>query len=645
MNLKYIIRWVVALTLLLGFAQNTFGQEKDIPKELYAAAGIPDSLREKANSVIRYNLEEYNVEGPGKCIHKLHSLITVLNEKADDLGVIQIPYNKKTNTISTFEVRVYDEKGLLIKKYHKGDMYDGAASMESTLVNDERYLAVKHSFANFPETIEIIIEEDINSMVNLGEWEIQSDEQAVQQSYCRVSIASDAGFKYLNRNTNIVPEKTVSGNKDIYLWHASNIKAFKQEEGSVSWRVIPVVRFKANKFEHYGYPGDFTSWQSFGKWFQNLNADVENLSPQRMAEIKKMTDTITTPKAKARFLYKYLQNNMRYVNVVLGIGGLKPLAATFVDEKKYGDCKALSNYMRAMLKAVDIKSYYTIVNAGNNAEPEDYSFPFDVSNHIILCIPFKNDTTWLECTSTKAEFGVLGPFTENRNALLITEDGGKLVNTPRSQSKDNQFNSEVHLHLLPDGGAKATILINATGEYRLEYIELNAIKLDDQKEFWQRVLDIKQPTVFDYDPGKDSLYTKHVNLNLEYDKFCDVIAGDKQFYRAMVFPLFRFTAPVEETRVNDYYFDFPLQKSCVTTIDLPPGYEVESLPANANLKFTNGIYTLNYVYNKDKNQVIGTAKFELTNQVIPAAKYNEMQQFMDNVAKAQNKKLVIKKKA
>jgi hypothetical protein len=88
-----------------------------------------------------------------------------------------------------------------------------------------------------------------------------------------------------------------------------------------------------------------------------------------------------------------------------------------------------------------------------------------------------------------------------------------------------------------------------------------------------------------------------------------------------------------------------MQKSCVTTIDLPTGFEVEAMPANANLKFTYGNCEISYVYNKDKNQVISTAKFVLNNQVIPAAKYTEMQQYMDGIAKAQNKKLVIKKKA
>lgn len=336
---------------------------------------------------------------------------------------------------------------------------------------------------------------------------------------------------------------------------------------------------------------------------------------------------------------------MRYVSIQLGIGGYKPFAASFVDDKKYGDCKALSNYMRSLLDVVGIKAYCALIRAGANEESADFSFPHNDFNHEILCIPFKNDTTWLECTSNKTPFGKLGPFTENRTALLITEDGGKLVNTPKSQANDNQFNSEVHIALEPDGSAKAHVKILSSGEYRFIYLESAAMKTDEQKEFWLRDLDIKQPSVFDFDSGKDANGTKQIDLNLEYDKFCDVAAADKQFYRPMVFPLWHNTAPVVDKRMSDFYFEFPLKKSCVTTIDLPQGYEVESLPANASLKFSYGNYDISFVYNKDKNQVVSTAKFVLNNQVIPAAKYTEMQQYFDGVARAQNKKLVIHKKA
>ncbi|MEO6977433.1 MAG: DUF3858 domain-containing protein, partial [Mucilaginibacter sp.] len=103
--------------------------------------------------------------------------------------------------------------------------------------------------------------------------------------------------------------------------------------------------------------------------------------------------------------------------------------------------------------------------------------------------------------------------------------------------------------------------------------------------------------------------------------------------------------PIEDKRKSDFYFNSPMQKSCVTTIELPAGFEVETLPANQSLKFTYGSYDITYVYNTAKNQVVSTAKFNITNHVIPAAKYTELQQYIDAVARAQNKKLVIKRKA
>ncbi|HTI57666.1 DUF3857 domain-containing protein [Mucilaginibacter sp.] len=646
MEFNNYIKGLLLFAGLFFFSLAARSQDKDIPKELYTAAGIPDSLKEDANSVVRYSWDELKITGPGKETRNHHSLITILNEKGDHEALLQYGYNKKYDNYSFIDVHVYDKNGKMIKKYRKGDMYDGAVSMESTLVNDERFLGLKHSVADYPETIEIEYGESKTSLIDLGQWNLQGDEQSIQNEYYAISINSDAGFRYFNRNTTLKPEKTSSGNIDTYTWRVSNLKAFKLEEEAMPWRVMPAIKFSQTKFDFFGNPGDISSWDTYGKWQQVLNSDVCSLTAQRIAEIKKMTDTIKTDKEKAKFLYKYMQQNMRYVSIQLGIGGLKPFAATFVDEKKYGDCKALSNYMYALLKAVNINSYYAIVRAGENEEPASYSFPYDNFNHVILCIPFKNDTTWLECTSNKSEFGKLGPFTENRNALIITEDGGRLVNTPKSNAADNQFNSNVHIMLQPDGSAKVNIKLQSTGEYRLLYIGSAAIKLDEQKQFWLEQLQIKQPSAFDLESGKDTNSVKHIDLNLEFDKFCDVMTGDKQFYRPAAFKLWANTVPIpDKPRKTDFYWEWPRIKSCTTTIDLPAGYELETMPANANLKFTYGNYDVSYVYNKDKNQVISTAKFVLSNQVIPAAKYTEMQEYLDAVAKAQNKKLVIRKKA
>lgn len=624
----------------------TLGQDKDLPKELFTANGIPDSLKEDANSIIRYSSDELTVESSGKAVIKHHSLITILNEKGDKAALIEFPYNKKYDTYSDIEIRAYNAEGVQIKKYHKSDMYDGAAMSNEILVSDERFLGLQHVVTSYPTTIEVQYEEELGGFINLAQWDIQTDEQAIQNESYKVTVKADMGFRYKCKNISLDPIKISNDGVDSYIWHTSNKKAFKLEDGAVAWRVLPKVEFAVNKFTFYGNPGEFDSWKDFGKWQQQLNADVCNLSPARVAEIQKMTENIKTDKEKAKFLYEYMQHDMRYVAIALGIGGLKPFPAMFVDQKKYGDCKAFSNYMCALLKAVNIKAYYAVVEAGSNGEPSDPKFPYDISDHIICCIPFKNDTTWLECTSSTQPFGKLGPFTENRNALLITDDGGELVNTPKSTAQDNQFNSEVHLAIDSDGSAKAKVKILCSGVYRDDYVDyLPNLKADEQKEEIMQRLNIKQASVFDYNPGTDNDGVKEVDLNLEYDKFCDIIAGDKQFYHPHVLDLCVFTVPIEEKRKSDYYFEAPMQKTCVTTIDLPKGFEIETLPANQTLKFTYGNYDVKYVYDAAKNQVIATAKFILNNQLIPAAKYTELQQYLDAVAKAQNKKLVIRKKA
>ncbi|MDO3642030.1 DUF3857 domain-containing protein [Mucilaginibacter sp. L3T2-6] len=634
------------LTTVCLIGADARAQNNKIDPSLYQSSTIPDSLKTDANVVVRYSSRDIVVKGPGKMVLTVHKIVTVLNEKGDYEAQMVLGYNKKYDNFSDIVMRVYNDKGAVIKKYHKGDMYDGAAN-GGELVTDERFLGVRHSIASYPATIEKEYEENVTSSLDIGKWAIQGEQEAVQNANCHIRIDNNAGFRYLNKNTAVKP--IVSPNTDgvttDYYWAVKNLKAFKIEEGAVAWHVLPGIEFAANNFEFYGVKGSLSTWNDFGKFIKGLNADVNSLPPQREAEIRQMTDSIKSDKKKAEFLYNYMQKNMRYVSVQLGIGGLKPFSASFVDQQKYGDCKALSNYMSALLKAVNIPSCYAVVNAEPNKEPADFSFPFNSFNHVILCIPFKGDTTWLECTSSINKFGQLGPFTENRTALLITEDGGKLVNTPRSRITDNQFNSEAHIVLAEDGSAKTQVKILASGEYRFDYINYAALKQDEQKELYLRMLNIKQPSMFNISPGKDFDGVKEVDMEIEYDRFCDVMAGDKQFYRPRVFDLCAFSVPIEENRKTDYYFEHPLQKSCVTTIDLPSGYEVEALPANQSLKFSYGNYDVKYVYDAAKNQVVSTAKFNLTNHIIPAAKYTELQQYLDAVAKAQNKKLVIKRKA
>ncbi len=151
-----------------------------------------------------------------------------------------------------------------------------------------------------------------------------------------------------------------------------------------------------------------------------------------------LTKDASSDKDKAKILYNYLQKNTRYISIQIGIGGLEPFPASEVDRLGYGDCKALANYMRSMLSAVNIPSYYCIVKAGRRKESFHKTFAnAQDGNHVILCIPFKNDTTWLECTSQNLPFGFLSDFTDDRDVVACTENGGVIMHTPKYINSTN----------------------------------------------------------------------------------------------------------------------------------------------------------------------------------------------------------------
>ena len=122
----------------------------------------------------------------------------------------------------------------------------------------------------------------------------------------------------------------------------------------------------------------------------------------------------------------------------MGIGGWQPFEASLVDQYGYGDCKALSNYTKSLLESLNIEARYTLVKAGED-EPNIISdFPSRQFNHVILCVPNQGDTLWLECTSQTNPFGYTGTFTSDRDVLVVTDGGGKIVHTPVYSQKDNQ---------------------------------------------------------------------------------------------------------------------------------------------------------------------------------------------------------------
>ena len=228
------------------------------------------------------------------------------------------------------------------------------------------------------------------------------------------------------------------GNFKTYTWEVKNLMAKKYEVSSPSFtEITPTVFFAPSVFELQGYSGDMSTWEGYGKFMYQLIKGRDILPAETKKKVHELTDTIKGEREKIFALYDFLQKNTRYISIQLGIGGWQPFEASYVAEKKYGDCKALSNYMIALLKEAGITAKYVEIYGGKSHPPFNEDFSSFQSNHVISCVPLGKDTIWLECTSQTKAPGYMGSFTGNRKAVIIDETGGHVVNTPVYKVDDN----------------------------------------------------------------------------------------------------------------------------------------------------------------------------------------------------------------
>ncbi len=242
------------------------------------------------------------------------------------------------------------------------------------------------------------------------------------------------------------------------------------------------VSIALRNFELNKVPGSYASWDSLGRFVYRLNANRDQLLQDTKDEVTKMCAG-KTENEKIRLLYQYLQENTRYVSIQYGIGGWQTLDAAFVCQKKYGDCKALTNFMMSLLKSAGITAHPVLVAAGEKPDTLDREFVSDVFNHVILMIPRNTDTVWLECTSKRLPANYLGKFTAGRTGLIFKEGVCGLVETPYYDTAYNATFSKTVAILNDDNSATlqtSNVFHGAEGfEYRSALTGKNALDVNE----------------------------------------------------------------------------------------------------------------------------------------------------------------------
>lgn len=603
---------------------------------LYTLASVPEALRAKATVVTHLEDIKYEIESLDKTTYSVHKIYTVINEEGKD-ALLFNEYSSKYISLEDAEIKVYDGNGKQTARYKKKDMTTVATG--EGLIEDGFVTYYRIMPSSYPVTIELNYEQKIKSTLIVPGYRFIQPKESILSSTYTARVPAEMNLKYKPVNTTVQPVITDDGKYKIYKWAVKDLVPLEYEEGAVSASSrYPHIALTAQQFSHYGYHGDFSSWKNFGTWVSNLYTGLDELPADRQQFFSNLVKDVPDQKEKIRKIYQYMQQNFRYVSIQLGIGGYRPFSATFTDQKKYGDCKALSNYMKAALKTVGIRSHVAVINAEFNQEPVDPEFPSNNFNHVILCVPGQKDSTWLECTSSTAEFGELGNFTENRNALLITENGGVLVATPRSSASANTFSTRTTVSLADDLSGISETVIYARGEYREILNDILKEKKDRQKEAIVFYWGFKQPD--------DFLLVKEgetANLKMAFSKIPEFNSGDKVFINPRMNKIWSSRLPKAENRKLDFYFRYPFERRDTTIYKLPAGSKPDVVAKEKELKCDYASFNTKAWYNEPENAVYVATTLVLQQYKIPASGYAAVKKFFEDISQEDAQKLVVKK--
>lgn len=605
----------------------------------YATATIPPPVRKNADVIKRYEQIQFEVTDIDRANMKVHQVFTVLNVNGKD-ALLFHEYSTKFRLLGDVEIKVYDTTGKQLTRYKKKDLT--TVPHGEGLVDDGKVTFLNIPTSSYPITVEFEYEQRFKGTLHYPRYDILEPGQSVERSVFIAKVPKDLDLRYKERNIKLPPQVTEDGKYKTYQWAVNNLPSVEYEEGAVSYESrYPAIVLAPNHFKMDDYDGDMTSWKNFGRWYASLKKGNDVLTENKKAFMRQLVKDNKDDREKTKIIYDYLQKNFRYVNISLGIGGYKPFPADFTDNNKYGDCKALSNFMQAALDAVGVKAHQALINSQYNSEPVDPAFPCSEFNHVILCVPQKKDSIWLECTSKTVDFGVLGSSTENRNALLITDDGGVLVPTPLSKSGDNLFQATTVIHLNEDATGSTSTLFYTKGLYKEIMTDILNEKKDDQKESVVYGLGFKQPDVFEMSQPRDS--GANTRLNMDLEKIPEFVAGNKMFISPRMYKLWRKTLPKAENRKLDFYFRYPFEQVDTTILQLPAGFVPEALPKPKSLECAYGSYTTSYWYDESKKAVCSSARLVLNRHKIPVAGYAAVKKFFDDVMLDEAQRIVIKK--
>ena len=598
---------------------------------------------ENADAIVLERTRHLEIHNRQRATLKEYEVLLILNESGIGQGHFSVYYDGHEK-VTDVRCSLSDLNGKVIRKFKRSDLKDESLTGGGNLHDDARRKYIEINAATFPAVVIREYEKEFDGLFNYPSWWAQDNyRQAVFKGQLKVTVPGELDLRYFATFSDSLPDIIEEGDEKTYRWSLENLNPIERENFALNPNErFPIVYLAPNDFHYAGLDGSMNSWKELGEWLNNLLEGRSELNQTKQHEIRHLVNNKQTQKEKVETIYHHLQAHTRYVSIQLGIGGYQPFSAQSVADNGYGDCKALSNYMRAMLHTIDIPSYYTIIGAGRaHRSFTNPRFPNAFqANHVILTVPLQEDTLFLECTSQENPCGYLGSFTDNRAALMLGPQGGELIKTKQYHQGENLRIRTVDMQISSLGNLTAEVQTNFVGlAYDHRAGQLRRTEQEQIKQLLKtlNIVGLEIESV-DYRSEKGVIPEIEEELRLKASNYGNR-SGKRMFIKPNLMSRWTIRLPKTEERHSDIYIAEAKHHRDTINMKLPSGYTIEALPTDCELASEFGLYQIKFQKSEENLQVVRA--FDLPEGTYPRETYEDLRIWLEGVSKADDGIMVL----
>lgn len=594
MSLLRILCVTLALNALM---QNQGASAANAPEWMRAQINAPLPEHDAATTAVALFTEtELTVQASGKMKRLERRVYKILRPDGEAYGTVHAEYGSQ-NRIASMRAWSIPPEGKHYEVRERDSIETGITDVDGgELMTDVRRKSVRIPAATPGSIVGYEIEEELQPYAMTDEWDFQD---IVPVREARYSVRLPAGWSYIVFWLNHPETAAVAIAPGQSRWSMSNLKPVKIENRMPPWRGI-AGRMVISLQPPDGKRGGFQNWNDVGTWYLDLTNGRRDASPGIRQKVQELTASSADLLGKMQALAAFMQRDIRYVAIELGMGGVQPHHAAEIFDRRYGDCKDKVTLLSSMLKEVGVESHYVIINTQRGSVTADTppNMGFD---HAILAVqlPVGIDTSALPAfiqhktlgrvlffdpTDQLIPFGQLPGSLQANFGLLVTPAGGEIVKLPQTAHDLNGVQRTAKLTLDENGALRGDIEETWMGDeaaaqrHALRTAQQGADQIKPlESRLAHSLATFRIVKAVARNPRQVDLPFEW-RYALEAEHYAQT-AGDLLLVRPRV--LGKISSALLETktpRQHPIEFDAPARYTDVFEIALPAGYGVDVLP-------------------------------------------------------------------